>query len=119
MTFGQILADLREERGIPQKELASQLNISISTVSNYENGIHCPDFNMLCRIADYFDVTTDYLLGRTRYPSPLGNLNQTLTDNYTISDLINTTLSLSTRDVQALLEYVELLKFRRDTDSPR
>jgi transcriptional regulator with XRE-family HTH domain len=119
MTFGQILADLREERGIPQKELASQLNISISTVSNYENGVHCPDFKMLCRLADYFDVTTDYLLGRTKYPSPLGNLNQTLAEDYTICDLINTTLSLPSRDVEALLEYVELLKLRGPSDSPR
>ena len=119
MTFGQILAELRENQGIPQKELASQLNISISTVSNYENGVHCPDFEMLCRIADHFDVTTDYLLGRTRFPYAPSRLNQLLVKDYTISDLINTTLSLPSRDVNALLEYVELLKLRQHTDSPR
>lgn len=119
MTFGQLLAVLREEKGIPQKELASQLNISISTVSNYENGVHCPDFNMLCRIADYFGVTTDYLLGRTKYPYDLAKLNQVLSKDYTIIDLINTTLSLPSRDVSALLEYVELLKLRQTSDSSR
>ena len=119
MTFSQILTNLREEKGIPQKELASQLNISISTVSNYENGVHCPDFKILCRIADYFDVTTDYLLGRTRFPYAPSRLNQVLANEYTISDLINTTLALPSRDVNALLEYVELLKLRQQTDSPR
>ena len=55
----------------------------------------------------------------TVFPSPLGNLNQTLAEDYTISDLINTTLSLPSRDVEALLEYVELLKLRGPSDLPR
>ena len=62
--IGDILANLRREKGIGQKEMASLLNLSVGTISNYENGVHSPDLNTLCRLADFFDVTADYLLGR-------------------------------------------------------
>ena len=118
MDFGQILTNLREEKGIYQKQLASYLNVSIGTISNYENGVHCPDLNTLCRIADYFDVTTDYLLGRTQYQFDPQTLNRSLSKDYTMTDLINTTLDLSTRDIHSLLEYISLLKLRKDSDLP-
>ncbi len=66
MNFGKILQNLRTERGIFQKELATALHLSVGTVSNYEEGVSSPDLEMLCRIADYFQVSTDYLLGRTQ-----------------------------------------------------
>lgn len=66
MNFGKTLQNLRTERGIFQKELAAALHLSVGTVSNYEEGVSTPDLEMLCRIADYFQVSTDYLLGRTQ-----------------------------------------------------
>ena len=64
MSLGEKLAFLRQERGYAQKEIAPFLNLSISTISNYENGVHSPDLATLCRFADFYGVTTDYLLGR-------------------------------------------------------
>ena len=64
-SFGEILASLREERGIYQKELAAILKVSVGTISNYENNIHFPDQEALIQLAEYFDVTIDYLLGGT------------------------------------------------------
>ncbi|MBQ2804016.1 MAG: helix-turn-helix transcriptional regulator [Lachnospiraceae bacterium] len=113
MNFGQVLTDLRVEKGIYQKELASYLNVTIGTISNYENGVHYPDLSTLCQIADYFHVTTDYLLGRTRYPHDLETLNRPLSKDYTIADLVNTTLELSPQNVSSMLDYVELLKLRQ------
>lgn len=69
--FAERLEELRTANGIYQKELAIYLNVSIGTISNYENGIHQPDLNALCQLADYFGVSTDYLLGRT--PIPFGS----------------------------------------------
>lgn len=43
MNFGDTLFQLRTERGIYQKQLAEYLTVSIGTISNYENGVHCPD----------------------------------------------------------------------------
>ena len=66
MNFGKTLRDLRTERGIFQKELATALHVSVGTLSNYEEEVSSPDLEMLCRIADYFQVSTDYLLGRSQ-----------------------------------------------------
>ncbi len=63
--FGVKLSQLRKEKGLKREELASFLGCSLAAVGNYENGNRSPDFDTLVKIADYFDVTTDYLLGRT------------------------------------------------------
>lgn len=112
MKFGEILANLREERGIYQKELAAYLNVSISSVSNYENGVYEPEFATLRQIADFFGVSTDYLLGRTNYLYDTKLLNLPLGKDYTVTDLVNTTLSLSAADQRYLLEYIDYLKLR-------
>lgn len=69
MNFGENLQRLRAEQGIFPKQLASELHISVATLSNIEKGILSPKPEILCRIADYFQVTTDYLLGRSQNPS--------------------------------------------------
>jgi len=55
---------LREEAGISQIRLATALNVSNQFVSNWENNQRRPNYELLVAIADFFDVTTDYLLGR-------------------------------------------------------
>ena len=60
MTTGEILAKLRIEKNVGQKELATYLRVSVGTVSNYENDVHSPDLTTLSRLADYFEVTTDW-----------------------------------------------------------
>lgn len=63
MDFGNRLRILIDERGITQKELASQLNIAPSTVSSYVQNTREPDFTTLKSLAIYFSVSIDYLLG--------------------------------------------------------
>ncbi|HDR4901578.1 helix-turn-helix transcriptional regulator [Bacillus thuringiensis] len=63
-TFGNIIRDLRKQKGITQKELAHSLQLSESTIGMYERNERQPDYNTLIRIADYFNVSTDFLLGR-------------------------------------------------------
>ena len=118
MDIGQILVQLRTERGLYQKELAAALNVSVGTISNYEKNVHAPDLDTLCKIADYFGVTTDYLLRRTRYRSNPETLNRSLVRDYTISDIINTTLELSPRDVSSMIDFLDLLKRRSMSESP-
>jgi transcriptional regulator with XRE-family HTH domain len=62
MSFGKILAGLIEDMDITQKELGARLNIAPSTLSGYVQGAREPDFATLKLIADYFDVSIDYLL---------------------------------------------------------
>lgn len=113
MIFPQMLTKLREEKGMYQKELAAHLNVSIATISNYENGVHHPDLVTLCKIADFFGVTTDYLLGRSPYVFDPSTLTRPLTRDYTVADFLDTTLSLSQREVYSLMEYIDYLKHRQ------
>lgn len=63
------LKDLREEKGVSQQQLANILGISQGSVGNWESGIREPNFETIKKIADYFAVSTDYLLGRTDEPN--------------------------------------------------
>lgn len=59
------LKQLRKERKISQLKLAFDLNMNQNTISRYENLERQADYETLIRFADYFDVSVDYLLGRT------------------------------------------------------
>jgi len=59
------LVELRKEKKLTQEELASIIGISRSALSLYETNKRQPDFQIICRLADYFDVSVDYLLCRT------------------------------------------------------
>ncbi|MBU3131547.1 helix-turn-helix domain-containing protein [Clostridium gasigenes] len=62
---GDIIKTLRENKGISQKELAKLITVASSTVGMYESNKRVPSSDMLDVIASYFNVSVDYLLGRT------------------------------------------------------
>nr|DAX92923.1 MAG TPA: Repressor protein CI [Caudoviricetes sp.] len=64
-TFKDRLKALRVSKGLTQEDLSAKLKISRSTIGMYEQGNRQPDFDTLELIADFFNVDTDYLLGRT------------------------------------------------------
>lgn len=67
MELSKRLKEIREEKGLSQRELAKLLNIDKSTVAKYETGERSPDADMIVKLADFFDVSTDFLLGRKEY----------------------------------------------------
>ncbi len=66
--LGNNIKYLREKNNLSQKELANILNIANSTLSQYESGDRVPSDDIKIKIADYFNVSLDYLLGRTSNP---------------------------------------------------
>ena len=62
------LRELRKKRGISQLKLAMDLNMNQNSVSRYESGAREADYKTLIAIADYFNVSIDYLLERTQNP---------------------------------------------------
>ena len=64
MNIGQNILQLRRQKNIKQEELAAELGVTAAAVSKWENGYTLPDILMLCALADFFEVTTDELLGR-------------------------------------------------------
>ncbi|MCR5653192.1 MAG: helix-turn-helix domain-containing protein [Ruminococcus sp.] len=62
--FGRIISNLRKKKGLSQKDAAKKLGISQSLLSHYEKGIRECSLEFLSRTADFYEVSTDYLLGR-------------------------------------------------------
>lgn len=107
---GKTIAQLRMEKGLRQKDLSNILSLSPSSISNYETGAYWPDLSTLCEIADYFNVTTDYLLGRTDYRCSPEILDKYVTKDYAVHNIVNTLLTLDSASVDAVLKYVDYLK---------
>lgn len=63
--FSRILALLRKERGYSQKKAAADLGISQALLSHYENGVREPGLAFVVRACDFYNVSADFLLGRT------------------------------------------------------
>lgn len=63
-SFGKILRNLRKSNNLTQNQLAQALGLAFSTISMYERGDRQPDFETLEAIADYFNVSMDYLYGK-------------------------------------------------------
>ena len=64
MFTGVKIRELRLEKGLLQKELAEKIHIASNTLSQFESGKANPSYDVLIALADFFEVSTDYLLGR-------------------------------------------------------
>lgn len=69
-TFSERLKLLRKDRGLSQDKLGEMLNIPRTTIANWESG-RIPELAALQNLADYFEVTVDYLIGRSNIRNPL------------------------------------------------
>lgn len=65
--FGERLKELRIQKGLSQVELAKELRLNPITYLHYEKAQRQPPFEIVIEIADYFDVSLDYLFGRKNY----------------------------------------------------
>lgn len=63
--FNERLRGLRKKENLTMKELGKKFNLAESTISGYENGKRKPDMELIQSFADFFGVSTDYLLGRS------------------------------------------------------
>ena len=59
------IKELRQEKGLKLKDIANYLNVTVRTVSRYEEGTREPSISVLIKLCDLFEVTADYLIGRT------------------------------------------------------
>jgi len=64
-TLSDRLMQLKKENGLLQKEIATSIGVSLRSYQRYESGERKPDSDILEKLADYFDVSLDYLVGRS------------------------------------------------------
>lgn len=67
--FGNRIKALREKKGITQLQLATDMGMSKQSMNSYEKGKHSPDIELLAKLANYFECSTDYLVGLSEHPS--------------------------------------------------
>ena len=120
MTFSNISKILRKEKGLSQVQLAEALNISKACISMIEIGKNEPTANTLLKYADFFQCSTDYLLGReddfgnitihTEKPAPLPPDTQ---------ELVNIYQALSPAHRSQILEYARYFAEKSGAASTR
>ena len=100
--FCNRLKTLRKENNLTQSELGSKFHLNKSSISKYENGTQMPESDMLEKIADYFNVSIDYLLGRSEVKK----------DNPIVSNAFHSisTDGLDKKDIEMIKSMVERLR---------
>jgi transcriptional regulator with XRE-family HTH domain len=81
-TFGERLRKIRKNKKLTQKQLASTLKLAESTVSMYERDERDPSKELIIKIAELFEVSTDYLFGRTDDPTTDKETNKTTEEEF-------------------------------------
>ena len=111
MQVGEILKELREDKGLTQRELAPLLGVSAATVSAYEVGIRDPGLDMLIKYSRIFDVSTDYILGLTGVPQSYALLSGEYADGVSGGELVKSLYRLEPEHRSAILTALENIQF--------
>ena len=98
--LGERLKALRTENHLRQDQVARLVNVEKSSISMYETGMRQPSYTTLVRLADVFNVTTDYLLGRTN-SSPVDLSGLTAAEAAMINQLV-TAMSEMNKELEVL-----------------
>jgi len=111
--LGAKLKQLLEERDMTQAELARHLHLGKSTVSQYISGVRTPDLSTLRKLAEFFSVSFDYLLGwgDVRWPAIIKDPQ--------VEAVVRGAGELSPEQRTRLLEYIDYLKFEGRRKEPR
>ncbi len=117
MTVGQRIGELRKGLKIGQKRIAKILGVSVSTVSNYEQGVHLPDYKRLIILSNEFHVSVDYLLGVTDVQARPEVLREIYTDELTIGQVMDMLRKLNPNNREALVSYLRFLVSQSDLTS--
>lgn len=112
MRTPDIIRKLREEEKLTQEYIAKRLGVVQQTYSNYEKGHTAIPLEYLSKLADYYEVSIDYMMGRTSFRKPATELNEEYSRNKTTGTVLSEMLRLETDSREKLLDYIEFLKFK-------
>lgn len=108
--FCRTISMLRIEKNLKMKDVADGIGINPTTYRKYENGDLEPSFSTLSKLADFFNVSTDFILGRERSQSPKDPIDNSMTVGEVEADLMKRWMALKpeTREIvlQALWDIV-------------
>ena len=111
MEFGERLRELREEKNLTRYILADKLSVSYSTVSKYETNIRFPDKETLMTLADFFDVSLDYLLCRSDIRETAEKILNKSKDQFLVLSPKDTYVSDEDLSPEAIMEIEKFKEF--------
>lgn len=109
IVFSETLRKLRKSKRLNQTQLVKELYISPSAVSQYETGRTTPSRETLNRIAIYFNVSPEYLMGTSKIPEIEEMLNQEYYPGTTVSEMLKKIMRITGKDREALLTVINSL----------
>ena len=105
--FAKRLRELRKDKNVSQKKLSNYLGYGYTAIANYESGRNEPSFDTLCKIAGYFDVTVDYLIGKEDNPLREDTISKIE------SELVLNYRKMGKEDQRILLEMAKSLSLKK------
>lgn len=107
------LKNAREAKNLTQKDVYDRTGINNKTISNYENNVSSPDPETLKILADLYDISVDYLLGRVNISGP----EKYVSENETAYNL--DVSGLPEEAIKKVEDYIELVKLKYNTDGSK
>lgn len=111
MTLGKRITQLRNEKSLTQEELANLIGVSRASLGMYEIDKREPDKTVLNKLADFFEVSVDYLFGRTNIRS---SQRETKAETKAFHNLDAS--GLPEEAIRQVEEYIELIKLKYNSD---
>lgn len=110
-TIARTLTNLRELKFLKQTDIANYLHLTPGTISHYEKGITVPPTEVVYRLADFYGVTTDYILGRCASKNDLNSTyNMKLGNKATIGDAVEVMSKMTEQEKEHLAYFIMLIK---------
>jgi transcriptional regulator with XRE-family HTH domain len=111
-SYTEIIRGLREDRDLKQIEIARVLGTTQQHYSKYENGEYEMPIRVLTLLADYYGISTDYILGRTECREGVTGQNKKINADCTVGAAMSDILSLSKAGRAAVLDYISMRKLK-------
>ena len=106
---GAYLSELRKSKGFTQEQLAKIMHMHKSTIAHYEQGVTYPDLHTLELFADFYNVSTDYILGRTNYKDNFNSFNDIFYNDMNYFDIVKMLKTINKQDKLIIYRILKLL----------
>lgn len=116
MEYKNRIRILREEKGYTQKNLARLLNVTPACLSKYEKGVHEIPVSVMICAADIFDVSVDYLIGRTSTRLSCEKVSGSFTKKATLGEFAENSMKLDSRSREILYDVMSAFLLKRNIE---
>jgi len=105
--FAVNLGKLRREKGLSQRQAALELGVSQALLSHYETDAREPKLDFVLKLSDYYSVTTDYILGKSKERSPGASKNETQ-----VKEIVNSLEELRASENELIKKLISLTEHK-------